>query len=364
MKKFSNYFLVLTYFNFFIFFFFPSHSFYSLMLLFLWLCYAVVKDSIKVRKSAYFYFSGLFFVFLLFSIILNRKWDSFGIFLPFLIPLAFLFFVRLIKIRHYSKGLLFLCLAFLLVHNHSIFLSKVYFDDFINQINFSQVLAICVIFIPIFWSGLLEKNIFWKLVQLIFVVGLFLTIFSQLQLLFLFFGIYALLLFCGIWLRRKVYYYVILGYWPVLFFVLFIIVNSFSVNQNVFFLQIQELQNLTQVGLIENFSLLGRGYWVSNTNNTYSQLYLSFGFLGLLGFLVLATTFVIALFFTMRRKITIDTTDTKILWSYSCSIILFFVMLLFYSNFINSSIFYFIMAIWGVALGYVDSVRSYKKKRV
>ena len=122
--------------------------------------------------------------------------------------------------------------------------------------------------------------------------------------------------------------------------------------------------NLWKFDFISNFSLFGTGEWTLAGKNTYQQFYLSFGFFGLLFFLLLIAGFIIAVFSTVVRQYARDKDENHILWGFVSSVILFLLLCSFKKNFVSLSVFYLIMGFWGFALGFINLVRSLKKNRV
>ena len=362
IRRASSHFLILTYLNFFIFFYFPYYSFYSLILLFGWLCYGNWKGLFKVKNTVYFYGVFFFLVSIAVSIFLTKNWDSFGFVLPFMIPLVFLFFINLLQIKNYSKGLIFLCLLFLLGHSQEFFFHTTYYP--ILQISFTQVFSVCLIFLPIFLCGIFEEQIFWKILHALFALILVFILVSSLQILFYLALAYALLLFFASRHHKWIYFLLAL-YWVAVIVVLNLVDWGNIANaRDDLILQAHSLANALQIGFVANFSFFGTGYWDINGNNTYQQIYISFGAVGLISYLFLIVTFTLAVFFSMKRRITQHNAETKVLWYYASSVFLFFILTMFQPNFIHPSIFYFTMAIWGIALSYMDFIRCYKKQRI
>ena len=99
-------------------------------------------------KNIYIYgVSALFFVFTI-SISRSEVWNSFAIFIPFLIPLLVFFITISLQVVDYSKGLLFLCGLYLALYAHQIFLTTPII--FIPDIPLNDFFSILLVFLPNF----------------------------------------------------------------------------------------------------------------------------------------------------------------------------------------------------------------------
>ena len=364
--QYNQYSTYLVYLNLLIFLFFPFYSFYGLVILVGWLAFILSRGVIKIVKNVYFY--G--FVFISLSIFASasyhQEWDSLGFLLPFSIPLAFLLLVSSLHSKDYVNWLLLLIAAYLIIYGQKLFLTQTYF--FKVQSNFFEIFSVILLFMPVFSMKTFKSNLVsgWeRLLYLAISIFLVIVLITSLNLLFLILTIFAILLIISQKFR--------LGSTLVLLYVLFISAAlifwdywSPYLEQDQTYLQLDQLAQVWQFDLVQNFSILGKGAWVNeiNANNSYHQFYLSFGALGLIFFIFLNLSFIVAVSFSVKRQYAKDKKETNILWGYSCSTILFFVLCFFKTNFVSPAILYIAMAFWGIALGHITLVRSLKKERI
>ena len=261
------------------------------------------------------------------------------------------------------KAKLFLCSLYLAVYAQQtflvtpiVFLSEIAVDDFF---------PILLVFFPIFSVGIFKRKmaygIFWKPIHIVFSICLFLILLSSFEIVIWLLLIYSLLLLGA----PKMYRFggtVLICFWVLIFFVFLVwdyINLSGKLHDN-----ITGLFQLWQFNFIENFSWFGAGQWVIAGKNTYQQFYLSFGFLGLFFYLLLIVGFLIAVSSTVIRQYARNTDENNILWGFVSSVILFLLLCTFRKDFVSLPIFYLAMGFWGLALGFINLVRSLKKTRV
>lgn len=363
--KYSNYSVILICFNLLIFLFFPIYSFYPLIILAGWVALSLRKDISYVRKNIYFYGVSFLSAIILFSIVFNQVWDSIGFLLPLFIPLIFLLLISSFNKQDYSKWLVLLCLLYIFVYAQQFF---PYYFFLIPPSDF-EFYSILLLFLPIFLLRAVSKNqltILWRVIYIVISTLLFLILFFSLELLFIISLAFIVLL---VFLPKLNLSYSLIGiYWlVVLLGLVFWKLLSPYVSEGVFYYQAEKLTQSLKFNFIDNFSLVGNAVWPQQNGsipNSYYQFYLSFGFLGLLFFLLLCLAFLVAVIYSLNRKYTKTKEEANILWSYCCSTILFFVLIFFKNNFISLPFLYFSMAFWGLSLGYINLVRKLKKKRI
>ena len=372
MKSLTSISLFLVYFNFTIIFFLPSYSFYALLILCLYLIFSFfslkIIDVFKIRSSVYFYNFFFLGLFLFFSILQSGGWNSFGFLLPFFLPIAFLLLATTSSKKYYhSRVILLFFLIFLIGHGQEFFIQSLYIPHIV-QMSETQILFSCLVFFPITWIGFFTKNIIWKIFYLLFFIGILLLLIFSGSLFLWIMLIYCGLLFYGNWFRES-FFTLLFFFWIILIPALGIffqfqmpadlqsIIGDFS-------LHLYKIQANSQIQLIDNFTWLGKGYWVESASNSYQQIYISFGLLGLIGYWLMVVFFILSVFFAMKRKNIRRLIQTRYLWNYSCSLFLFFIITHCYPNFIHPSIFYFVMALWGLCLYHLDFIKSYKKERI
>ena len=169
INKYTNISLFLLGISFFLFLFSPASANYSLIALVGWLLVGLYYKAIPSDfKNIYIYgVSALFFVFTI-SISRSEVWNSFAIFIPFLIPLL-VFFITIslqvvdflkdcfffaitisLQVVDYSKGGLYLAL-----YAHQIFLTTPII--FIPDIPLNDFFSILLVFLPIFLTGIFKR---------------------------------------------------------------------------------------------------------------------------------------------------------------------------------------------------------------
>ena len=183
--------------NFFLFLFSPSSASYSLVALVVWLLAGFCYQEMPVNyRNIYPYGVFVLFIFLAISILTNQTWNSLIIFIPFVIPLLVFWVTISLQVRDYSKGLLILCVLYILLYVHQIFLVTPII--LIPDTSFDDFLPILLVFSPIFLSGILKRKMlysfFWKPIHIIFALCLFLILLSSFEIVIWLLLLYFILL--------------------------------------------------------------------------------------------------------------------------------------------------------------------------
>ncbi len=350
--------------NFFLFLFSPSFANYSLVALVVWLLASFYYQEIPANyRNIYPYGICSLFVVLGASILRNQAWDSFALFIPFVIPLIIFWLTISLQVKDYSKGLLVLCVLYILLYVHQTFLITPII--LISDISFDDFFPILLVFFPIFLTGILKRKMlysfFWKPVHIILAICLFLILLSSFEVVIWLLLLYSFLL-VGAPRMYRFGLTTLISFWVVVFFIS-LIWGNINLSGTVYN-DITGMFQLWKFDFIENFSWLGVGEWVRDGKNTYHQFYLSFGFWGLFFYLLLIAGFLVAVFSTAIRQYARDKNENHILWGFVSSVILFLLLCTFKKDFISLASFYLIMGFWGFALGFINIVRGLKKNRV
>ena len=273
INKYTNISLFLLGISFFLFLFSPASANYSLIALVGWLLVGLYYKAIPSDfKNIYIYgVSALFFVFTI-SISRSEVWNSFAIFIPFLIPLLVFFITISLQVVDYSKGLLFLCGLYLALYAHQIFLTTPII--FIPDIPLNDFFSILLVFLPIFLTGIFKRkmpySIFWKPIHILFSICLFLILFSSFEIIIWLLLLFTLLLMLAPAMDRFGFT-TLLSFWGIVFIV-FLVWDHINLSGSLHD-DITGLFNLWKFDFISNFSWFGMGEWKQEKKEKEKNLF-------------------------------------------------------------------------------------------
>ena len=286
ISQYNNVSLFLLGLNFFLFLFSPASANYSLIALLGWLLVGLLYYGMPVvnYKNIYHYGVCALLAALTISILNNQTWGSFVIFIPFIIPLLVFWTTISLQVKDYSKGLLVLCVLYLIVYAHQSFLNTPVV--LIPDVPVNDFFSILLVFFPIFLTGIFKRkmpySVFWKPIHILFSICLLLILFSSFEIVIWLLLLFTLILVAAPAMNRFGFT-TLFSFWGIIF-IIFLVWDYINLS-GLLHDDITGLFNLWKFDFISNFSLFGTGEWTLAGKNTYQQFYLSFGFFGLLFFL-------------------------------------------------------------------------------